>query len=60
MYEQLVKKIFDLIPERRESSQYYTASVLKEAADAIEELSKRVQYFERKERQEREQRAPFH
>jgi hypothetical protein len=40
MYEKLLEKIYDLIPERREASQYYTARVLQESADAIEELQK--------------------
>lgn len=40
MYEKLLAKIYDLIPERREASQYYTARVLQESADAIEQLLK--------------------
>ena len=39
MYEELLAKIYDLIPERREESQYYTAKILEQAADVIEELS---------------------
>ena len=42
MYEKLLAKIYDLIPERREASQYYTARVLQESADAIEDLQKKV------------------
>lgn len=35
----LITEITDLIPEARSNSQYYTASVLKKAAEAIEKLS---------------------
>ena len=31
-----------------------------DAADAIVELSKRIEYYERKETMERERHAPFH
>lgn len=35
MYEELLAKIYDLILDRRAAHQYYTASILQEAATAI-------------------------
>ena len=40
MDDELLEKIKDLIPESRSNSKYYTAKVLAEAAEAIEELQK--------------------
>lgn len=41
MYDGLIWKIKDLIPEVRSNSQYYTAKVLAEAANTIEKLASR-------------------
>lgn len=63
MYEELVKSLRETqerIRSKPDVLMYVPPYQLTTAANAIEELSKRVQYFERKERWEREQRAPLH
>lgn len=45
MYDKIIKKIKSLIPAAKSNGQYYTANVLDEAADAIEELRKDVESF---------------
>lgn len=59
-HEELVKQLKDRAERFDYDGWVDTAIILEQAANAIEELSKRVQYFERKERWEREQRVPFH
>lgn len=71
MYEELVKLLrncasstwvedCDGCPYIRYDGTYCMNGILTHAADAIEELSKRIEYYERKETMERERHAPFH
>ena len=50
----------DGCPYIRYDGTYCMNGIITQAADAIEELSKRIEYYERKETMERERHAPFH